>query len=46
MTSLLHVAPDATDFDRRRQLGELRAVTESAHGRAYLAEAYTGWPLD
>ncbi|WP_295851728.1 4-hydroxybenzoate 3-monooxygenase [uncultured Microbacterium sp.] len=44
MTSLLHVAPDATDFDRRRQLGELRTVVESAHGRAYLAEAYCGWP--
>ncbi|MDF2991607.1 MAG: 2-polyprenyl-6-methoxyphenol hydroxylase, partial [Microbacterium sp.] len=38
MTSLLHVAPDATDFDRRRQLGELRTVVESEHGRAYLAE--------
>lgn len=46
MTSMLHVAPDATDFDRRRQLGELRTVVESAHGRAYLAEAYCGWPLD
>lgn len=46
MTSMLHVAPDATDFDRRRQLGELRTVVESEHGRAYLAEAYTGWPLD
>ncbi|MGN7969790.1 4-hydroxybenzoate 3-monooxygenase [Microbacterium sp. 22296] len=46
MTSLLHVAPDATDFDRRRQLGELRTVVESEHGRAYLAEAYCGWPLD
>ena len=46
MTSMLHVAPDATDFDRRRQLGELRMVTESEAGRRYLAEAYTGWPLD
>ncbi|MDQ1135248.1 p-hydroxybenzoate 3-monooxygenase [Microbacterium sp. SORGH_AS 1204] len=46
MTSMLHVAPDATDFDRRRQLGELRTVVESAHGRALLAEAYCGWPLD
>ncbi|WP_431796076.1 FAD-dependent monooxygenase [Microbacterium enclense] len=45
MTSLLHVAPDATDFDRRRQLGELRGVVESRHGQAYLAEAYCGWPL-
>ncbi|MFD5214259.1 4-hydroxybenzoate 3-monooxygenase [Microbacterium sp. NPDC058345] len=45
MTSLLHVAPDATDFDRLRQLGELRTVVESEAGRTYLAEAYTGWPL-
>ncbi|MFL0410743.1 4-hydroxybenzoate 3-monooxygenase [Microbacterium paludicola] len=45
MTNMLHVAPDATDFDRARQVGELRTVVESEHGRAYLAEAYTGWPL-
>ena len=45
MTSMLHVAPDATDFDRLRQLGELRTVVESEAGRTYLAEAYTGWPL-
>ncbi len=46
MTSMLHVAPDASDFDRRRQLGELRSVIESDAGRTYLAEAYTGWPLE
>jgi p-hydroxybenzoate 3-monooxygenase len=45
MTSLLHVTPDASTFDRRRQLGELRSVVESEAGRTYLAEAYTGWPL-
>ena len=45
MTSMLHVGPDASDFDRRRQLGELRSVVESEAGRAYLAEAYTGWPF-
>ncbi|MFE7846143.1 4-hydroxybenzoate 3-monooxygenase [Microbacterium sp. NPDC057407] len=45
MTNMLHVAPDASDFDRRRQLGELRSVVESTAARAYLAEAYTGWPL-
>ncbi|WP_234996431.1 4-hydroxybenzoate 3-monooxygenase [Demequina sp. NBRC 110054] len=45
MTSMLHQAPDASDFDRQRQLGELRTVVESEHGRAYLAEAYTGWPM-
>lgn len=46
MTSMLHVAPDASDFDRLRQLGELRSVVESESGRRYLAEAYTGWPLE
>ncbi|MFB8145993.1 4-hydroxybenzoate 3-monooxygenase [Microbacterium sp. NPDC056003] len=46
MTSMLHAAPDASDFDRLRQLGELRSVVESEAGSTYLAEAYTGWPLD
>ncbi|WOQ69490.1 4-hydroxybenzoate 3-monooxygenase [Microbacterium limosum] len=46
MTSMLHVAPDASDFDRRRQVGELRSVVESEAGRTYLAEAYTGWPFE
>lgn len=45
MTSMLHVAPDASDFDRLRQVGELRSVVESEAGRTYLAEAYTGWPF-
>ena len=45
MTSMLHVSPDASAFDRQRQLGELRSVVESEAGRTYLAEAYTGWPL-
>ncbi|WNM24868.1 4-hydroxybenzoate 3-monooxygenase [Demequina capsici] len=45
MTSMLHTTPDASDFDRERQLGELRSVVESEAGRAYLAEGYTGWPL-
>lgn len=43
MTSMLHVARDASEFDRRRQLGELRSVVESEAGRRYLAEGYTGW---
>jgi p-hydroxybenzoate 3-monooxygenase len=44
MTSMLHTPADADDFARARQLGELRSVVSSEHGRAYLAEAYTGWP--
>jgi len=46
MTSLLHVAPDATGFDRRRQLGELRTVVESEAACTALAEAYCGWPFE
>ena len=44
MTTMLHHAPDASDFDRHRQLGELRTVLDSEAGQRYLAEAYTGWP--
>jgi len=46
MTQMLHAAPDANDFDQRRRLAELEMVATSRHGAAYLAEAYTGWPLD
>jgi len=46
MTSMLHSTPDASDFDRRRQLGELRSIIDSDAGRTYLAEAYTGWPFE
>lgn len=45
MTSMLHAAPDASDFDQLRRIGELTSVTQSRHGSTYLAEAYTGWPL-
>lgn len=45
MTSMLHSTPESTEFDRLRQLGELRSVVESEAGMTYLAEAYTGWPL-
>ncbi|GAA2079169.1 4-hydroxybenzoate 3-monooxygenase [Microbacterium hatanonis] len=46
MTTMLHSTPEASEFDHRRQLGELRSVVESEAGRTYLAEAYTGWPLE
>ncbi|MCE7482161.1 MULTISPECIES: 4-hydroxybenzoate 3-monooxygenase [Microbacterium] len=46
MTSMLHTAPDASEFDHLRQAGELRSVVESEAGRSFLAEAYTGWPID
>ncbi|MGQ4615411.1 4-hydroxybenzoate 3-monooxygenase [Nocardia sp. R7R-8] len=44
MTTLLHRDASASEFDERRQLGELDSVIGSAAGTAYLAEGYTGWP--
>jgi p-hydroxybenzoate 3-monooxygenase len=44
MTSMLHTPGNGDDFARARQLGELNSLVSSRHGRAYLAEAYTGWP--
>ena len=46
MTTMLHRPPDASDFDLRRQLGELTSLVSSPRGAGgtYLAEAYTGWP--
>jgi p-hydroxybenzoate 3-monooxygenase len=41
---MLHSLPEATDFDERRQLGELTSVAGSRAGATYLAEGYTGWP--
>jgi p-hydroxybenzoate 3-monooxygenase len=46
MTSMLHRGEDQTDFDLRRQIGELDLLTSSVSGSTYLAEAYTGWPLE
>lgn len=44
MTTMLHLLPDASPFDVRRQIGELSMVVSSQAGSTYLAEAYTGWP--
>jgi p-hydroxybenzoate 3-monooxygenase len=44
MTTMLHLAPESSDFDVRRQLAELASVVDSRAGSAFLAEAYTGWP--
>jgi len=46
MTQMLHSAPDATEFDQLRRVAELRSVAESTAGSTYLAEAYTGWPIE
>lgn len=44
MTTMLHRAPAAADFDVRRQVGELASVVGSRAASTYLAEGYTGWP--
>lgn len=46
MTTMLHIASDATEFDKRRQLGELYTVTNSPYAQQYIAESYTGWEYD
>jgi p-hydroxybenzoate 3-monooxygenase len=45
MTAMLHLFPDASAFDRRRQLAELDLVTSFAPATATLAENYVGWKL-
>ncbi len=46
MTTMLHVHPDDTPFDRRRQLAELDYVTSSEAAMRTLAENYVGLPFD
>jgi p-hydroxybenzoate 3-monooxygenase len=46
MTSMLHRFPDATPFDRRRQLAELEYVASSRAASQSLAENYVGLPID
>lgn len=46
MTQMLHLPPDGSDFDRRRQLGELDNLVSTRAGQVYLAEQYTGWPSE
>lgn len=44
MTTMLHRLDGASEFDVKRQLGELDSVVSSEAGSRFLAEAYTGWP--
>jgi len=46
MTTMLHLHPDDTPFDRRRQLAELDYVTSSRAAMTTLAENYVGLPFD
>jgi p-hydroxybenzoate 3-monooxygenase len=45
MTSMLHRFSEATDFDLRRQVAELDAVTSTVSGSTFLAQNYVGAPL-
>jgi p-hydroxybenzoate 3-monooxygenase len=46
MTTMLHLHPDHTPFDRRRQLAELDYVTSSRAAMTTLAENYVGLPFE
>ena len=46
MTQIMHVFPDETAFDRRRQLADLAYLTHSQTAAKSLAEQYVGLPLD
>ena len=46
MTSMLHIAPGANEFDYRRQLAELEYVIRSRAAMTSLAENYAGFPLE
>ncbi|MET8584772.1 4-hydroxybenzoate 3-monooxygenase [Streptomyces collinus] len=45
MTTLLHPAPGADDFEGRLQLARLERIATTRSAAADLAEAYTGFPL-
>jgi p-hydroxybenzoate 3-monooxygenase len=45
MTSMLHQFPEASDFDRRRQMAELDSVAQSEAASRFLAENYVGLPF-
>ncbi len=46
MTSMLHISPEASAFDQRRQIAELDYVTSSRAAMTSLAENYVGLPVD
>jgi len=46
MTSMLHRATDASEFDYRRQIAELEYVTSSRAAMTSLAENYVGMALE
>ncbi len=46
MTSMLHLFPDASPFDQKRQRAELEYVTSSRAAAQTLAENYVGLPME
>lgn len=46
MTTMLHLDPKASDFDRKRQIAELDYYTSSEVAARSLAENYVGLPVD
>jgi len=46
MTSMLHLFPDASPFDQKRQQAELEYVTSSRAAAQTLAENYVGLPME
>ena len=46
MTTMLHLSPEDSPFDRRRQIAELDYVTSSDAAKRSLAENYVGLPFD
>lgn len=46
MTTMLHLNPGDSEFDRRRQLAELDYFTSSKAASTALAENYVGLPID
>jgi p-hydroxybenzoate 3-monooxygenase len=46
MTTMLHLDPTASDFDRKRQIAELDYYTSSEAAARSLAENYVGLPVD
>lgn len=45
VTTMMHVFPDASDYDRQMQRAELELLASTASARTTFAENYTGAPL-
>ncbi|MBX3534102.1 MAG: 4-hydroxybenzoate 3-monooxygenase [Xanthobacteraceae bacterium] len=46
MTTMLHLSPNDSEFDHKRQIAELDYVTSSKAASTALAENYVGLPVD